>query len=59
MTGIPPFTRAQAYATPVLLAWRRRLLAAKWLGRAGQAQRAKLDTELARREAAAIPTSAQ
>jgi hypothetical protein len=52
MSGIPPFTRAQAYATPVLLAWRRLLLAAKWLGGTGRAQRAKIDSELARRQAA-------
>lgn len=55
MTGIPPFARAQAYATPVLLAWRKQLLGAKWLGSQGRAQRTKIDTELARRQLAAIP----
>jgi len=55
MTGVPHFGRAQAYATPVLLAWRKTLLGAKWLGTRGRAQRAKIDTELARRKAAAIP----
>jgi hypothetical protein len=55
MTGIPPFARAQAYATPVLLGWRKALLGAKWLGSQGRAQRTKIDTELTRRQAQAIP----
>jgi hypothetical protein len=56
MTGIPPFERAQAYATPVLLTWRGMLIGARTLGPRGKQQLAAIKTELARRQGGAIPT---